>query len=76
MNSTTWPENTVARYLTVGGATVDITQRDEYQFSATCAGCGTNTWGTFNAATDSEKTMRGHAQTHAETCRAIPRPTN
>jgi hypothetical protein len=42
-----WPEGTLARYLTVGGATVDITQRRRYinddrlvDGIATCTGCG------------------------------------
>lgn len=39
---TGWPENVIARYLTVGGATVDLTHRDETQDGkkkATCAVC-------------------------------------
>ncbi|GAA2840892.1 hypothetical protein [Nonomuraea rubra] len=41
-----WPANTVARYLTIGGATVDITERAGYMTStdptetfAICTGC-------------------------------------
>jgi hypothetical protein len=46
--TTAWPEGVIARYLTVGGATVDITERAGYTTStdptetvATCTGCGT-----------------------------------
>lgn len=42
-----WPEGVIARYLTVGGATVDITERSGYMHRtdptetiATCTGCG------------------------------------
>lgn len=42
----TWPEGVVARYLTVGGATVDITELhtlppnpEPYATSAACTGC-------------------------------------
>jgi hypothetical protein len=49
MAAETWAPGVLARYLTVGGATVDITQRrryiDETQLVdgiATCTGCGTD----------------------------------
>lgn len=42
-----WPGGVIARYLTVGGATVDITERSGYmtrtdptETVATCTGCG------------------------------------
>lgn len=42
-----WPAGVIARYLTVGGATVDITERSGYihrtdpnETIATCTGCG------------------------------------
>jgi hypothetical protein len=45
--TTAWPENVIARYLTVGGATVDLTQESDYfevtvptQTVAECVGCG------------------------------------
>ncbi|GAA2946208.1 MULTISPECIES: hypothetical protein [Streptomyces] len=43
--TTAWPVGVIARYLAVGGATVDITHRDETQDGtkkatcATCTGC-------------------------------------
>ncbi|MFD3814994.1 hypothetical protein ACFWRZ_08000 [Streptomyces rubiginosohelvolus] len=42
---TAWPENVIARYLTVAGATVDLTHRDETPDGkkkatrAVCTGC-------------------------------------
>lgn len=52
-----WPENVIARYLTVGGATVDLFEESGYyvptpptQTRAHCNGCGTEQteeWG-FN----------------------------
>ncbi len=54
---TAWPEGVIARYLTVGGATVDLTEESAYyiptpptQTRAQCSGCGdreTKEWG-FN----------------------------
>ncbi|MEV6036080.1 hypothetical protein AB0L65_33335 [Nonomuraea sp. NPDC052116] len=42
-----WPEGVIARYLTVGGATVDVTEESLYYNQtdpnasiATCTGCG------------------------------------
>lgn len=58
MNDTAWPEGVVARYLTVGGATVDLTVRHTLPpkpiavaTRATCTGCP--------ASTD-----EGHYRTH------------
>lgn len=49
MSAETWPEDVFARYLTVGGATVDLRDtgpRNDpcgrlYSTTATCGGCGT-----------------------------------
>lgn len=69
---TPWPEGAIARYLTVGGATVDATDT-----IWTCAGCDdtsrgkyTNPWGTPHPADE----IKRQAQSHAETCRAMPKP--
>ena len=60
----TWPEDVVARYLTIGGATVDISGAGT---TVDCRGCG-----------DSKLLSPDHAaryaQAHAEDCRAMPRP--
>lgn len=52
----------IARYLTVGGAVVTVTNRDESR----CAGCGQGD------DSDSESSARAWAQDHAELCRAMP----
>ncbi|MFF7411629.1 hypothetical protein [Streptomyces lydicus] len=82
-----WPEGVIARYLTVGGATVDI----EYAsvsgvITASCYGCPwqrrTDTQGLRTDTPEEEQervddwmpTARKKAQGHAETCRAMPRP--
>lgn len=66
-----WPEGVIARYLTVVGATVDLTtdgtSRD-YIDATDCTGCG---W--HNGYTTT-KAARYEAQVHAEKCRALPRP--
>lgn len=66
-----WPDGVIARYLTVAGATVDLikTKPDSgYVDGGDCTGCGYHIdWTTVNSA-------RYKAQTHAETCRALPRP--
>lgn len=96
---TAWPENVIARYLTVGGATVDLFEESGYyiptpptQTRAHCNGCGTEQteeWGFSISAHEhggeqpaefdangQYATPRVHqwAQSHAETCRAIPKP--
>ena len=80
-------ENAIARYLTAGGATVDITYASHTGWlTATCTGCDqverTETDGRIydtpeQEAERVEKALpesRKHAQTHAEKCRAMPRP--
>lgn len=70
MPETTWPAGVIARYLTVGGATVDLRRVGEFaDYRYDCQACG-DTW-TF----PKEDTIRHHAQRHAEECRAMPRPT-
>lgn len=53
---------TVARYLTVGGAVVTVTNRN----GSRCGGCGQAD------DADSEQSARAWAQGHAELCRAMP----
>ncbi|OXS35404.1 hypothetical protein [Streptomyces sp. XY006] len=66
-----WPEGVIARYLTAAGATVDL-KADETKphhiDSAECTGCG------FQIGWGSEHYARQDAQTHAERCRALPKP--
>jgi hypothetical protein len=91
-------ERIIARYLTVGGATVDITEtgpRDSVVLQVTVAACGgcpaeqREQWrdGFYDysyafhpvtredAVARAEKEAREWAQSHAEKCRALPRPT-
>lgn len=66
-----WPEGTIARYWTVAGATVDVTDKGvrEYQRYATnCTGCP------YEDEVSMEAIAHRDAQTHAERCRALPRP--
>ncbi|PYC80490.1 hypothetical protein C7C46_12355 [Streptomyces tateyamensis] len=79
-----WPEGVLARYLTAGGATVDITRGSGVDFTATCLGCGdaqecdhvsaTCIGGPATALKANQGAAREWAQAHAERCRALPRP--
>ncbi|TRV72558.1 hypothetical protein FKN01_29655 [Streptomyces sp. 130] len=92
--TTAWPAGVIARYLTVGGATVDVTHQltvhnppEPYATLAACSGCPASSehshhrlvWGMTvqreehhpEAAT---RDARAWAQSHAETCRAMPKP--
>ncbi len=93
---TAWPKGVIARYITVGGATVDLTYRmtvsnppEPFATLATCGGCPAseefNHWfgsgshfnDTYKEEQDQEranKAAREWAQSHAEKCRAMPRP--
>ncbi|WP_037868243.1 hypothetical protein [Streptomyces sp. NRRL S-813] len=92
---TAWPEGVIARYLTVGGAHVDITYMcnaltppEPYATLANCTGCPDSSehshyrmvWGLTAQREErvpeaADKDAREWAQAHAETCRALPRPT-
>jgi hypothetical protein len=82
-----WAEGVIARYLTVAGATVDITYASHSGLIvATCTGCGnverTNTGGLLTDPPEKEDARiekalpesRELAQAHASECRALPRP--
>lgn len=99
--TTTWPENVAARYLTAGGAAVDITvqtqitcegDRDrggdavgDITLAARCTGCKNSDESTYeglyvNRVDPVLESFYGEgicawAQAHAETCRAMPKPT-
>ncbi|MFE4867704.1 hypothetical protein [Streptomyces sp. NPDC056682] len=66
-----WPEDVIARYLTLAGATVDLFRANPestYIDSGHCTGCGhLIDW-------TAEEFGRKEAQRHAEKCRALPRP--
>jgi hypothetical protein len=78
-NTEPWPESTIARYVTVGGATVDIEKQREgwkgpHWF---CRGCTSTSRGTYTGPFGDPFTLadiRKQAQAHAEKCRAMPHP--
>ncbi len=80
---TTWPEGVIARYLAVAGATVELVEKPA-EIVGTCNGCpdGNHTF-PFDPACTGARMERfvtsqatDWAQSHASTCRALPRPTN
>jgi hypothetical protein len=92
----TWAQGVIARYLTVGGATVDLTYRlnfltppEPFATAATCTGCPKSKefghWRNVyqfdggqaekHCPEAAETDARAWAQSHAEKCRAMPRPT-
>ncbi|ETK36095.1 hypothetical protein [Microbispora sp. ATCC PTA-5024] len=78
INTTAWPEGVIARYLTVGGATVDIrVEKDDCgegdDHVAACTGC-TSTFGSSKSDWNLQFMVRPWAQSHAEKCRAMPKP--
>ncbi|MFE9382352.1 hypothetical protein ACFYMO_03810 [Streptomyces sp. NPDC007025] len=73
-----WPAGLVARYLTVGGAAVDLFGPDPVNnFGGPCGGCGQQV---SNRRSDPDSPQagladaRGEAQAHAKQCRAVPQP--
>lgn len=71
---TAWPEGVIARYLTVVGATVDLTGA-EYDASGACGGCQKK-FSDSGYVSGSLSVARHWAQEHAESCRALPRPAD
>ncbi|MCA1224300.1 hypothetical protein [Streptomyces sp. 8L] len=64
-----WPDGVTARYLTTAGATVDITGGgDSTGYHCTACPYSSGPYWT-------ERIAHEHAQKHADTCRALPRPT-
>lgn len=70
---TVWPEGVIARYLTIGRATVDISE----QCMSRCTGCGEDDSEDIFVSRCGTTLSRARrwAQAHAEKCRALPRPT-
>lgn len=81
MSAPTWPEGVVGRYVTVGGGFVDLIEQDS-SVLAKCAACPSTEWTSHDDPTCADRpdreraTMRAGdwAQSHAESCRAVPRP--
>ncbi|WP_318201068.1 hypothetical protein [Streptomyces sp. SCL15-4] len=72
-HATVWPEGVIARYLTVVGATVDLTG-EGYDTKGVCGGCAGTPY-TDGYGSSHIDVARRWAQAHAEKCRALPRPT-
>lgn len=78
---TAWPEGVIGRYLTVGGATVDLIEGDIH-VTVTCQACPDASWIAYDSPSGSDNPDRKKAveragdwaQGHAETCRAMPKP--
>lgn len=84
-----WPDGVIARYLTVGGALVDLSH-DVYYLTDTepnttiarCGGCAAHhqeQWSAYayrsnNGSSGADTEAGKWAQAHAERCRALPRP--
>ncbi|CAM5392772.1 hypothetical protein STENM36S_06352 [Streptomyces tendae] len=66
---TDWPDGVVARYRTVGGATVDLTD-DAECVRLLCSGCGFG-----NRHAYYPPAAHRLAERHAGKCRQVPRPT-
>lgn len=95
MPETTWPDGVIARYLTVGSATVDLTSQlnvmtppEPFATLAACSGCPASkefshwrlVWQLEGGQAEEHHPAaavtdaRAWAQSHAGTCRAMPRP--
>ncbi|HET6359174.1 hypothetical protein [Streptomyces sp.] len=70
-----WPASVLFRFLTIGGATVDISPTDGPGcHRAHCNGCAATSQ-TRRGSDGLANSVKPWAQAHAETCRAMPRPT-
>ncbi|WP_282084036.1 hypothetical protein [Streptomyces tendae] len=64
-----WPDGVVARYLTVGGGNVDLTDDGDCVLML-CAGCGFGDGHAYYPPA-----AHRLADRHAGKCRRVPRPT-
>lgn len=76
-----WPGGQLARYLTAGTATVDVTSGARGTVQVDCQGCGHHDEASHYDADNSddplaqnERIARARAEAHAERCRAIAPP--
>lgn len=70
-----WEPGIIVRYLTVGGATVNITDNRTPHWH--CTACPSTSVGAYTGPFGTPFTLDAihkQAQAHAETCRAMPRP--
>jgi hypothetical protein len=72
-----WPEGVVARYVTVAGGTIDITDGAGRRPHWHCTACPATSHGAYTGPWGDPFTrgdIHEQAQEHAETCRAMPKP--
>lgn len=83
-NTEPWPENVIAKYKTDVGAIVELTD-GKNSIKGTCSGCPEHaqpypfsydpTCEGYRMDSYVKSTATSWAQKHAQTCRALPRPT-
>lgn len=81
--ATAWPEGVIARYLTVGGATVDLRPGSD-SCESVCGGCDAREFSRgftyINRAAPGTlrelavRDAKEWSQEHASECRAMPKP--
>jgi hypothetical protein len=72
-----WPEGVAGRYVTVAGATVDITNKTGSRPYWRCTACPGTSIGAYTGPWGDPFTLHDiheQAQEHAERCRAMPKP--
>ena len=82
--ATDWPDGVIARYLTVGGARVNIHPGSDGSCESVCAGCGareSSSGFTHNVSATpgmrrelAVREAKSWSQGHAEVCCAVPQP--
>ncbi|MER7662806.1 hypothetical protein [Streptomyces sp. NPDC096193] len=75
IGKTAWPANVLYRFPTIVGATVDVIPQPSANYpdrhASVCQGCDE----TYDNPACGMHQLKGWAQAHPETCRALPRPT-
>lgn len=83
MSAAAWPEGVIARYVTVGGGTVDLFHErvpgdsQAMGTAAQCTGCPASHFephADYVTRFGADNAARDWAQDHAESCRAMPKP--
>ncbi|NGO76771.1 hypothetical protein G6045_14005 [Streptomyces sp. YC504] len=74
MQDIDWPEDVLYRFLTIVGATVDITYLPDDSYRAHCTGCDSEVNPEHATDYDLNQRVKPWAQKHSETCRALRLP--
>ncbi|WP_329521123.1 hypothetical protein [Spirillospora sp. NBC_01491] len=74
-----WPEGVIARYATVGGGTVDVSDYEgspdgEPWMYSECLGCQDDEVSQGIRRANAFVAAKSWSQAHAERCRAMPKP--